>query len=378
MTPRGWGVAGVVMAISAGSAAYLVSAARNSEAIQSAPPQGSDWILAAADAAVDGFDRLSGPWELQLPADHATHLAARTEVWQVSAHLEDEQDEPVGVQFQLFRIGLAGPDAPPPTSSWDARELFRGHVVLAAAAGGDIEAEERFGRGMAGLAGYDEGRRELRLDNWSLQFPADLDSDQWTLNTGPGNIRIELNLVAQKDPLLIAGDAAPFRGYAFTRLRATGTVETQAGPQSVSGVAWVEQLWGDLPIPGATPVASDRLQLQLDDGSELSVIRSRRVDGSGVPTVEALVIDTAGATLAFSDDTAHVELGRRWQGEEAAWPVEWRLRLGDLQLDVTPVTDAQEHAFMGRIWSGLVRAQGRRGNKPVAGLGTLQLTGYAN
>ena len=65
-------------------------------------------------------------------------------MWQVSAHLEDEQDEPVGVQFQLFRIGLAGPDAPPPTSSWDARELFRGHVVLAAAAGGDIEAEERF------------------------------------------------------------------------------------------------------------------------------------------------------------------------------------------------------------------------------------------
>jgi hypothetical protein len=38
------------------------------------------------------------------------------------------------------------------------------------------------------------------------------------------------------------------------------------------------------------------------------------------------------------------------------------------------ITVAQEHAFMLSVWSGLVRAQGPRGVRPVSGLGTLQLT----
>jgi predicted secreted hydrolase len=340
--------------------------------------QGFDWISAAADIAAEEFDRLAGPWELELPADHGMHSEARMELSQVSAHLADEDGQPVGVQFLLFRIGLAGPDAPPPTSSWETRELYRGHVVLAEAADTTVVAQERFARGMAGLAGYDASLEELRLDNWSLAFPAREVKGQWILNAGLGDNRVELNLTPEKEPLRVDGEAVPFRGYAFSRLRAEGTVGTQAGQRSVSGTAWFEHLWGELPIPGGTPVASDRLQVQLDDGSELSVVRSRRLDGSGTPTVEALLIDAEGSVVAFDDDAVQLELARRWQGEEADWPVDWRLRLEDLQLAITPVMDAQEHAFTVTVWSGLVRAQGQHGERPVSGMGTLQLTGYGN
>lgn len=378
MTRRSWGVVAVVTAIAAAAVSYFLASPRGSEPTPSAPLQGSGWISAAADIAAEEFDRLAGPWELVLPADHGVHSEASTELWQVSAHLADEDGQPVGVQFLLFRIGLAGPDAPPPTSSWVARELYRGHVVLVESADATVVAQEQFARGMAGLAGYEANLGELRFENWSLAFPARADPGQWTLSAGPGDNRVELNLMPEKEPLRVDGEAVPFRGYAFSRLRAEGTVETQAGQRSVSGSAWFEHLWGELPIPGGSPVASDRLQVQLDDGSELSVVRSRRLDGVGTPTVEALLIDTEGNVVAFDDDAAQLELARRWQGAEAAWPVHWRLRLGDLRLVITPVMDAQEHAFMVSVWSGLVRAQGQHGDRPVSGLGTLQLTGYGN
>ncbi|WP_416139839.1 lipocalin-like domain-containing protein [Halomonas sp. HK25] len=378
MTRRSWGVVAVVTAICAAALSYFLAAPQSSGPTPSAPLQGSDWISAAADIAAEEFDRLAGPWELELPADHGAHSEARTELWQVSVHLTDDDGQPVGVQFLLFRIGLAGPDAPPPTSPWETRELYRGHAVLVEAADAASVAQERFGRGMAGLAGYDMNLGELRLDNWSLNFPARADPGQWNLNTGPGDIRVELNLTPEKEPLRLDADAVPFRGYAFSRLRAEGTLETQTGQRSVSGTAWFEHLWGELPIPGGSPVASDRLQVQLDDGSELSVVRSRRLDGAGTPTVEALLIDAQGTVVAFDDDAAQLELARHWQGAQAAWPVDWRLRLGDLQLVITPVVDAQEHAFMVSVWSGLVRAQGQHGDRPVSGVGTLQLTGYGN
>ncbi|MBS9405163.1 hypothetical protein KG088_16185 [Halomonas sp. TRM85114] len=378
MTRRIWGVVAVVIAIAAAVVSYFLASPRGSEPTQSAPLQESDWISAAADIAAEEFDRLAGPWELALPADHGVHSEASTELWHVSAHLADEDGQPVGVQFLLFRIGLAGPEAPPPTSAWEARELFRGHVVLVEAADATVVAQEQFARGMVGLAGYEANLGELRFDNWLLAFPARADPDQWTLSSGPGDNRVELNLTPEKAPLRLDGEAVPFRGYAFSRLHAEGTVETQSGQRSVSGTAWFEHLWGELPIPGGSPVASDRLQVQLDDGSELSVVRSRRLDGAGTPTVEALLIDTEGNVVAFDDDAAQLELARRWQGAEAAWPVHWRLRLGDLQLVITPVMDAQEHAFMVSVWSGLVRAQGQHGDRPVSGLGTLQLTGYGN
>lgn len=378
MTRRSWCVIAVVIAMSAAVASYFLAASRSSGPASSAPLQGADWISAAADIAAEGFDRLERPWELALPADHGLHAEAHTELWQVSAHLADEEGQPVGVQFLLFRIGLAGPEASPPTSPWEARELYRGHVVLVEAADAASVAQERFARGMAGLAGYDANRGEMRLDTWSLDVPVQAESGQWTLNTGPGDIQVALNLTPEKTPLRVEGDALPFRGYAFSRLRAEGTVGSQADQRSVSGSVWFEHLWGELPIPGGTPVASDRLQVQLDDGSELSVIRSRRLDGTGTPTVEALLIDAQGTVVAFDGDAAQLEPTRRWQGAKAAWPVDWELRLGELQLAITPVMEAQEHDFMVRVWSGLVRAQGQRGDRPVSGLGTLQLTGYGN
>jgi len=334
--------------------------------------EGVDWVAAVAALEVEGLGRPEGAWTLELPRDHGPHPEAASELWTLVAHLADGDGRPVGVQLSLLRLALA----PPGTGGdWLAREVYRGHAVVLDGARGVVAAEERFGRGMAGVAGFDPALAELRLDAWALRFGA----GAWWLEAGAGGLRAELTMTPQRAPLAPDGadGGAPFRGYAVPRLAVEGVLASTDGRREVTGVAWFEHLWGDLPLPGGAPVASDRLVLQLDDGAELSVLRSRRVDGRGAATVEALLVGADGAAEGFGDATAEVELMRRWRGAGGTdWPVEWTVRVGALELRVAPVLDAQEHGFSAPMWSGLVRAEGRHGDRPVTGMGTLQLTGY--
>lgn len=338
--------------------------------------ESTDWTTALAALPTEGFERPEGAWTLALPEDHGLHPAARSEVWQIVAHLADADGVPVGVQFLLLRIGLLPPDAPTPPSPWVPRALYRGHVVVTDGARGIAHAEERFGRVMDGLVGHDPEEGMLRLDHWTLRHPGSASAGAWQLQADADGARVDLTLMAATAPISPGVGNAPFRGYAVTHLAVAGTVATQAGQRAVSGAAWLEHLWGDLPLPGGTPVVSDRLLLHLDDGAAVSVIRSRRRDGGGTPTVEAAVIGADGTATAVTEGTASVDVTRRWQGEGGPWPVGWRLRTEALDLAVTPVIDDQDHGFMAPLWSGLVRAEGTRDGRPVRGRGTLQLTGH--
>ncbi len=351
---------------------FLVSSAVSPRA---QAPAEADWIGTAASLPAEGFVRPSGDWRLDLPHDHGTHPETFSESWQMVAHLQGQGGEPVGIQFSLFRIGLLPPDAPG-TEAWQPHHLYRGHVIVTDTAANAVFAEERFGRGIEGLAGFDVERHELRLDNWSIEFVAEEQNGVWRLNASAGDARAALDLRPAKEPLSVDPEEAPFRGYAVSRFDVEGMLETPEGEQAVTGAAWFDHLWGELPIPGGAPVASDRLQVQLDDGTELAVIRSRRVDGGGTPTIDALLIGADGQARPLGEDGARIELTRHWQGGEAAWPVGWTLWLDDLELIVTPVVDDQEHGFMTPLWSGLVRADGRRGEEELTGMGTLQLTGH--
>lgn len=337
----------------------------------------TDWIAAIATMEVEGFARPLGDWTLRLPQDHAAHPEAASELWHLAVHLHDDADRPVGVQLSLFRLALVGPDAPASGAGWGARELHRGHAAIADGATGRAVGEERFGRGMAGLAGFDAETGALRLDDWSLGFGDG--AEGWRLEARAGDRAVSLLLTPEAGPLTTEGAAAPFRGYALPWLRAEGQLLSPEGPRDVSGVAWYEHLWGELPLPVGGPVATDRLLLQLDDGTALSLTRARRVDGRGTATVEALVIAPDGTAQAL--DEARMEPTRIWRAADGTdWPLGWSLELGALRLEVAPVFDdqlqGQEQGFAATLWSGLVRAEGRNGDRPVAGLGTLQLTAY--
>jgi predicted secreted hydrolase len=337
-------------------------------------PAGADWLGTVATLPGESFERPAGDWRLDLPKDHGSHPESFSETWQFTVHLQGAGNAPVGIQFSLFRIGLLPPDAPA-TESLQPRHLYRGHVIVTDTGRSAVYAEERFGRGLDGLAGYDGRSHELRLDNWTIRFTEASRTGNWQLRASAGDGRVDLVLRPAREPLSVDAAEAPFRGYAVSRFHAEGVLETSQGEQPLSGLAWFEHLWGELPIPGESPVVSDRLQVQLDDGTDLAVIRSRRIDGGGTPTIEAFLIGADGQATPLGDESASIEITRHWQGHEGSWPIGWALRLDDLELSVMPVLDDQEHAFVAPTWSGLVQAEGRRGNRALSGMGTLQSSG---
>ena len=174
------------------------------------------------------------------------------------------------------------------------------------------------------------------------------------------------------------GIAAPFRGYSITRMVAEGFVGSGGDRRTVSGLAWLDHFWGELPLP-IGPIALDQLQLQLSDGTDLSVTRTRRRDGRGTPTLAAYAVGPNGELEVFAGPSLDLETTRTWKDDVggARFPVDWRIKVGELTLNVAPLADNQLHDFGLPLWSGIVKGEGRLGKGRVSGRGTLGLTGDA-
>jgi predicted secreted hydrolase len=329
----------------------------------------------AALSEEDAFERPSGPWELALPADHGGHPNARAETWILAAHLEDESGRTIGVNYSLARFGLQS-DAPDVEASpWDLRALYRAHVTLTRE--GEAIGEERFSRG-GGVAGHDPDAREVWLDHWLMTYGEGADQTEFTLTASVRDVPIRLTLSPVKAPVQANQDgAAPVRGFSMTRLRVDGEIGHGEATSRVSGHAWLDRFWGELPLPGG-PLAYDRLVIQVDDGTDLSLVRSRRRDGQGAAKVEGMLIHPIGTVEPLSDDVIEMAPTEYWSPHtgDARYPIEWRVTGRGIDLRITPLVEDQTFRFALPAWNGLVRVEGRNGAMRVQGQGTLQLTGY--
>jgi predicted secreted hydrolase len=122
----------------------------------------------------------------------------------------------------------------------------------------------------------------------------------------------------------------------------------------------------------------DQLQLQLDDGTDLLVTRTRRRDGGGTPTLAGYAVDPHGGMEPLASAALEMEATRTWRDAVgASFPLDWRLRAGELQAHVAPIADDQVHDFAVPLWSGIVTVEGVLRDRRVFGRGTLLLTGDA-
>jgi predicted secreted hydrolase len=323
-----------------------------------------------------GFIRPSGPWTLALPDDHGGHAQARAETWLVSAHLEDEDGRDAAVQFSLTRFGLVPEDAEGAGAGWALRALYRAHLAVLTRDGAQVHAEERFSRG-AGAAGHDAQAGEVWLDDWTLSYGIGTGAQGLAFAARLGSVDIDLDMAPMKAPVQAAEGDAPFRGFAIPRLSVSGQIVTDGAVMPVSGTAWLDRAWGELPLPGG-PLRYERLQAQLDDGTDLSLVRTGRRDGRGPVTVDGVAIDGEGEATVFSEGTlSMVPRGAAAEGDrqEGGAPVAWRISGPELDLDVAALGADRAPAFALGGWTGLVRIEGRRSGRPVTGLGTLQMTG---
>lgn len=343
--------------------------------------RGPDFASVLASIPDEGFEHPSSDWKLKLPEDHGAHDSSRTETWQLVTHLSDEDGNELGFQFFFLRIGIAPPMTPPQDSIWDARQLERVHVALLNANSAKVAREERFGRGIPKLSGFDWDAAELRMDNWFLSFgEGGRQAPLKLYATISDKAVVELEMRPAKKAVALEPDGAdsPVVGYSMTRLTVEGSVDQGLGKKRVTGTAWYDHLWGELPVPGAGPVAWDRLQLQLEDGAEISAVRSRRIDGRGAATVDGAIFEPNGEVISLDEETLKLTASRTWLSPSTGveYPIEWQLQGPDLDIMIEPLFDAQVLDFSFPLWSGIVRVRGNRAQLAVSGLGTLQLTGY--
>ena len=289
---------------------------------------------------------------------------------------------------------------------------YTGHLFTAA--GDRYGFELVFFKGQRGrLEGYaahfavtDNRRERFRYDErivpaTGVSRPGpgfDLTIGDWSMRGANGRDRlaaampgyaIDLALRSEKPPALHDGDGYIAYGdgtasyyYSRTRLAVEGTLTVDGAEEAVTGEAWMDHQWGDFETYAEG--GWDWFSIQLDDGTELMLYlihdrtgRILLVDGSAIAADGALTVLDAG-------DFA-LETTTRWTSPRsgAAYPAAWTVRYpaADLTLSLTPSQADQEldtSATTGvTYWEGEVEVTGDRAGTPVAGLGYVELTGYA-
>jgi predicted secreted hydrolase len=329
-----------------------------------------DWAAAIAALSQEGFARPPGDRPIALPADHGAHPEARMESWTLVAHLADETGADVALHLSWLRLGLVPPERRDPQRPWAPAAFWRAHVALTDSGAGAAIAEERFSRGALGAAGHDATAGAIWLDDWRLGYGERADGERLDVAVTVEGAPLTLSLRPVKPPLAPEAERdAPARGYALTRLDADGALGAGETRRALTGVAWLEHGWGELPPPGG-PVARDRLLAHLDDGSEIALTRTRR-RGGGAPILDGVAVDAEGGARQLDAATLALEATEIWRDAAGApWPTAWRLDAPQGALRATPLREDQRRAFLQPVWIGAARLDGA----PGSGRATILIT----
>jgi predicted secreted hydrolase len=357
-----------------------------------APPNsGQAGSIAVAEAmgggGAEGFARAAEARTFVFPQDFGPHEEFRTEWWYFTGNLDTAGGEEIGFQLTFFRHALVA-EAPLRTSRWASRDVWFAHFALGEGRRGQFTAAERFERGALGMA----GARALPFATWV---------GDWRVESVNANETFPVRLVASSDevgldlvvdpakPIVLQGDRGlsqkgPEPGnasyyYSATRLSARGTITVDEEPVAVTGSAWLDREWSTSALSEGQE-GWDWFAIQLEDGRDLMLYRMRRADGTVDPHNSGMLIETDGSTRRLGPDDVRYEPGRRWESPRsgAAYPVEWRLRIEplDMEIEVVPMLDASELDVAVRYWEGAIRVQGQEGTRSIGGRGFLEMTGY--
>ena len=341
----------------------------------------------AGPTTPDGWLQAAPGYDWAFPRDHGSHPPYRIEWWYYTGNLETPGGRRFGYQVTFFRVGVD--PAPENPSRWAVRDLHMAHLALTDIAGRRHLTAERLDRGGLGWAGARTGT----LDVWNGDWRAALDGERHRLEARDGAFGIELDLDPGKLPTRHGADGFSRKGpaagnasyyYSMTRMPTGGRVLLDGEWIDVIGSSWMDHEFGTSFLePGQ--VGWDWFSIQLDDGSDLMVFQLRRTDGQPDEHSAGTWVDPDGDPTPLVRDDVRLLPGRRWTSPSsgAAYPVEWRVELPELQagFDVAAALDAQElhtDASTGvTYWEGAVDVSGQIDGRQVTGRGYLEMTGYS-
>ena len=307
---------------------------------------------------------------VRLPQDEGAHLSG-LEWWYFNGHLSTESGQEFSYHFVTFQSVLPSGLTPRLAQlSW-ADHLNGLHLT-----------EEEVA---VPLLEPGSGEFDLPIAGWRMSGNGEL----YHLKFGAGDYTVELEAVSQKPAVLHHGTGLVDLGvagktyyYSRTRLETSGTVSVSGVSHPVTGISWMDHQWGDFTT---RDIGWDWLSLNLDDGSDLMVSVVWERAGHKPISSYGTYIPTDSAPVHLPGNDISLDSTGTWTSSvtEAVYPMNWKLRVDSLELDLTLTPSIEEaefdlSAFVPMVyWEGSVVAKGTRNGAPVAGRGFVEMVGYA-
>jgi predicted secreted hydrolase len=354
--------------------------------------------LDAPPAASSGFRQALAPQPWQFPRDFGPHEDYQTEWWYYTGNLETEAGRSFGFQLTFFRQALATSEStvaqrseqsqPTARSAWRGNQIYSAHFTLSDIAEQRFYPFERFSRGRVGLAGAAADPYHVWLEDWSATETA---PGQVRLQATNGAVGVDLT-VSQSLPPILQGDRGwsvkgPEPGnasyyYSLVQQPTRGTVTLQGKSYSVTGLTWKDHEYSTSALSPGT-VGWDWFSIQLQDGAALMLYALRHEDGSLEAASAGTYIAADGTTQPLSTADWQMKVLKTWKSPAsgAVYPAQWSIALPklDLTLQAQPLMPNQElNTTTATYWEGAVQFTGTQSNRPIAGQGYVELTGYAD
>ena len=372
----------LALAAALGLGAYWLTAEDGDTGLQA-----SVSVADAMSSDTTGYRRATEIRDFTFPADYGPHPGFKNEWWYLTGNLNGPDGRPFGYELTIFRFALAPPadtTAPRSASDWRTDQFYMAHFAVTDSAGQAFYADERFGRGGAGLAGAQADPFRVWLEDWSIESTGE-DPFPMRLRAQQDGAAIDLTVRPDK-PRVLQGDRGlsqkgPGVGnasyyYAYTRLATEGTVVSGGDTTQVSGQSWMDREWSTSAL-GPNQVGWDWFALQLDDGRDLMYYQLRNTDGSASRFSEGTIVGPDGRKTAVGREEVEVEVLDTWTSPDGThtYPVEWRLQVPSANVDVriTALMKNQEMDVSVRYWEGAVRVTGSD-----TGRGYVELSGYGD
>ena len=323
--------------------------------------------------------------DLEFPRDHGSHDAFRTEWWYVTGWLRTADGEELGFQVTFFRtrpdIDTRNP------SAFTPRQLIIGHAALSDPARGRLWKAQQIDRAGFGLAEAATGDTRLRLGRWRLERRG----QRYDTTVQAEEFGFTLQLDRSQPPMLNGDRGFSQKGpaplsashyYSVPQLRVRGQIERGGRREAVTGEAWLDHEWSSAYLD-AQASGWDWIGINLEGGGALMAFRIRDAAGQTRWAAGSLR-QPDGRQRSFGPRDIEFRPGRRWRSPRTGveYPVEFRVRAGELELALQPLMDDQESDTRGSTgaiyWEGAVRAFDAQagGRRTLMGRGYLELTGY--